>query len=121
MVKKCFEIEMIPEQWLEGIQHPLYKQGEKRDPLNYRGIMLLNVISKVYEAIIQKGVDEWAEEKEIIKEEQGGFRRKRGCQDQIFILNSVLNRRKKEKTYCAFIDLRKAYDSVWREGLWKRL
>ena len=25
------------------------------------------------------------------------------------------------KTYCAFIDVKKAYDRVWRDGLWKRL
>ena len=24
-------------------------------------------------------------------------------------------------TYCAFIDVKKAYDRVWRDGLWKRL
>src|ERR1700759_4695367 len=26
-----------------------------------------------------------------------------------------------KKTYCAFIDVRKAYDRVWRDGLWKRM
>src|SRR5438477_278156 len=28
---------------------------------------------------------------------------------------------RKQPTYCAFIDCRKAYDSVWRDGLWQSL
>ena len=30
-------------------------------------------------------------------------------------------RRKRKRTYCCFLDIRKAYDTVFREGLWKRL
>ena len=29
--------------------------------------------------------------------------------------------RKRKKTYCCYIDLKKAYDTVWRVGLWHRL
>ena len=71
---------MAPEQWLTGIQHPLYKSGEKRDPLNYRGIMLLNVTSKLYEAILEKRLNEWTENKNIIKEEQGDSEKKEDVQ-----------------------------------------
>merc|ERR1712039_1034823 len=52
MIRKCFELEKTPKQWLEGIMHPIYKKGDKRDPLNYRGIALLNTISKIYESIL---------------------------------------------------------------------
>ena len=55
--------------------------------------MLLNVLSKMYEFILQNRLDIWIEKKEIIGEEQGGFRKTRGCQDQIFILNSILELR----------------------------
>jgi hypothetical protein len=30
-------------------------------------------------------------------------------------------KRAKKKTYCCFLDIRKAYDTVWREGLWERM
>ena len=112
---------MAPEQWLMGIQHPLFKSGEKRDPLNYRGIMLLNVTSKLYEAILEKRLDKWVEKKKIIKEEQGGFRKNRGCPDQIFTLSSILDKRKRKKTFCSYIDLKKAFDSIWRKGLWVKI
>merc|ERR1719273_111544 len=121
MIRKCYELEKSPKQWLEGIMHPIYKKGDKRDPLNYRGIALLNTISKIYEAILNNRLYRWCEDNDIILEEQGGFREERGCADQIFILSSILKSRKKKKTYCCYIDLKKAYDTVWRTGLWHRL
>ena len=104
-----------------GIQYPVYKSGEKIDPFNYRGIMLLNVTSKLYEAILEKRLNEWTEKKNIINEEQGGFRKERGCPDQIFIINSILEKRQEKSTYCAYIDLKKAFDSIWRNGLWVKI
>ena len=46
-----------------------------------------------------------------------------GARDQIFILNKVLASRKEagEPTFTAFIDVAKAYDTVWRPGLWAKL
>ena len=30
-------------------------------------------------------------------------------------------KKKKKKLYCAFIDFVKAFDTVWRNGLWNKL
>ena len=30
-------------------------------------------------------------------------------------------RKREKKTYLAFLDVSKAYDSVWREGLWCKM
>jgi hypothetical protein len=62
-------------------------------------------------------------ERHEILEEQGGFRRGRGCSDVLFTWAEVVRGRRTEDkaTYCAFIDVKKAYDRVWRDGLWKRL
>jgi hypothetical protein len=65
---------------------------------------------------------EFAERKEGgIVEEQGGFRPGRGTEDQLFVLTETLRMRTGRTTYAAFIDVKKAYDTVWRNGLWKRL
>lgn len=34
---------------------------------------------------------------------------------------SVYFKHKKKKLFCAFVDFKKAFDSVWRAGLWKKL
>ena len=54
---------------------------------------------------------------------QGGFRAKRRCADQIMILRGAceLRKRKKKSTWLGFMDVSKAYDTVWREGLWRKM
>ena len=100
---------------------PIHKEGDKRNPGNYRGISLLSIVGKIYAAVLQERLSKWCEKNGIIVEEQGGFRPGRGCADQIYVLMSIIKNRRGKKTYCCFIDLRKAYDRVWRTGLWKRL
>ena len=41
----------------------------------------------------------------------------------IFILNEVIQGRLQEgkKTFCFFLDIKKAYDTVWRDGLWYKM
>ena len=62
-------------------------------------------------------------ERGLIVEEQGGFREGRGCIDQIYTLNEIVQsrREKKKPTYIAFMDFTKAYDIVWRDGLFQQL
>ena len=121
LCKIIFEKEMVPDDWLEGIIFPIYKDDDRRHPLNYRGITLLSVVSKVYTSIINERLSEWCETNNVIAEEQGGFRKGRGCVDQLFVLTGIINKRKNLQTYCCFIDLKKAFDRVWRNGLWKAL
>ena len=121
LCQTCFETERTPAQWMKGMVFPIYKAGDGRVPENYRGISLLSVVGKVYTAVLHRRLSQWCEEKGIIAEEQGGFRPGRGCADQIYVLWNILMNRVGQKTYCCFIDLKKAFPSVWRNGLWKRL
>ena len=58
-------------------------------------------------------------EDRILIEAQGRFRSGRRCLDQWLVLSGVCEVRKREKknSYLAFLDISKAYDSVWRERL----
>ena len=55
--------------------------------------------------------------------EQGGFRVRRGCVDQIFTLKQIgeKTREKKHRVYVGFMDLEKAYDRVNMCTLWQVL
>ena len=64
------------------------------------------------------------EEYNLVVEEQGGFRKGRGCRDQIVLL--MLLGQTKLATQgsgflAAFIDFSKAYDRVCRKKLWECL
>ena len=54
---------------------------------------------------------------------QAGFRNSHSTADNIFILHSLINLylSKKKKLFCTFIDLSRAFDTIWRVGLWQKL
>ncbi len=70
--------------------------------------------------VIIERVQRLTEEK--ISEEQGGFRKGRGCVDQIFSFKMVIEKilAKGKKLYAALINLEKAYDVDWL-ALWEVL
>jgi hypothetical protein len=59
----------------------------------------------------------------VLSEEQAGFRPGRSTVDHILSISEVLRARRgrKKQTFCAFLDITKAYDMMNRDGLWKRL
>ena len=116
--------EQWPAQWSLGLICPIFKgKGEQTELDNHRPITLLSVMSKLFETLINTRLKQWVEEHQVLCDEQGGFRTSRGCPDQLFILQEVLSSRaeRKRPTYVAFLDVRSAYDRVWRNGLWVRL
>jgi len=121
MVNVMWRNEFIPDDWGRAVVTPLFKEGDDRDPFNYRGISLMSIIGKIYESILSMRMMEWCEWEGAIVEEQGGFRDGRGCVDQLFTFSEIIRGRGGKKLYCCFIDVRKAYDRVFRDGLWKRL
>ena len=68
-------------------------------------------------------MSKWCEKKGVLVDEQAGFRVNRSTIDQIYALREVIQGRRKKRrdTYCCFLDIKKAYDTVFREGLWRRL
>jgi hypothetical protein len=118
-----FKHEVWPDRWSRGIVFPLYKQDSRLDPGNYRPITLLSVIGKLFGSVMEDRLSSWSEKTHAIVDEQGGFRRKRGTPDLIFMLREIILTRKarNQATLATFIDARKAYDTVWREGNFVRL
>ena len=123
LFNKLFEIGYFPDKWSDGFIVPIYKKGDKNEPVNYRGITLLSTIGKLFTRILNNRLNDWAEEYHVYIEAQAGFRKNMGTTDNIFILNSlithVLNQNK--KLYCVFVDFTKAFDFVVRDILWYKL
>jgi hypothetical protein len=44
----------------EGIIVPIFKSGDKEDAKNYRGITLINIISKIYSQVLLNRLTEWS-------------------------------------------------------------
>src|SRR5215469_14425216 len=115
----CWVKREVPQDWQEARISPIYKgKGEKTVCGNYRGISMMSVVGKVYGRIIIDRMKEITGD--LIGDEQGGFRKGRGCIDQVFILRKLCEkyREKGREVYVGFMDLEKAYDKVEREALW---
>ena len=109
--------EVWPERWGTGVIFPIHKGDSTLDPANFRPITLLSVVRKMFGIIVNSRVMQYSEATGILSDEQGGFRCGRGCPDQIFIWREILASRKERglPTFATFVDVRKAYDTVWRE------
>ena len=119
LFNKIFDGGMFPREWSKSIIVSSHKKGDVNQPDNYRGIALTSDISKVYTNILNKRLAEWAEVEEKIIEEQAGFRAGYSTLDHIFSLYAMVQ--KHTKLYVAYVDFKKAFDSVNRNALWSVL
>ena len=114
----------ILETWLVGRIFPIYKnKGDIHEPENYRGISILSCFGKFFTSVLNNRLTEFVTNLKAINKNQAGFRKNYSTIDHSFVLkNDIdLNLSNKKVLYCAFVDFQKAFDSVWRVGLWDKL
>ncbi len=100
----------------------LFKKGNKDDPLNYRPISLLSTLLKLFTTLLQARLSAWAEESNVIPPCQMGFRKGKGCVEQIFNLQSLLEiGTRRNRVYTVFIDFKRAFPSIMQHKLWPKL
>lgn len=110
LFQKIISTQKVPDDWKNSITIPIYKNGNKHDPDNYRMICLLNSISKLLTKIITKKIMN----KIKISEEQQGFRPNRSTIDAVFILRQMIEKsiEFQKPLFLCFVDLKKAFDRV---------
>ena len=84
---------------------------------------MLSCFGKLFTSILNNRINQYFEEKDIINSCQAGFRKGFSTTDNLYILQSLIeiSQSSKQKLFCAFIDFRQAFDTVWRNGLWQKL
>ena len=65
---------VFPDEWKRSKVIPLFKQGERHDPNNYRPISIIPVVAKVFERIIYDQVKAFIDENKLFFRSQSGFR-----------------------------------------------
>ena len=93
------------------------------DPDNFRPITILSCMGKAYTSVLNSRLSDYVNDANLIGEDQLGFRAGYSTIDGIFILNSLqaLLKHRNKSLFCAFIDLKKCFPSIWRDGLWFKL
>ncbi|UYV79967.1 K02A2.6-like [Cordylochernes scorpioides] len=80
-----------PAIWTNSTIHPIFKNGYKNSPSNYRGIALISKVSKLFTSILRSRLEEWVEGRRVVPENQAGFRKGRSCIDHIFQVLALLS------------------------------
>ena len=112
----------IPSDWRRSLIVPIYKKkGDPRDCNNYRGISLLSVPGKVFSRVILNRIRGHLVQHQ--RPEQSGFTPKKSTVDRILALRVLIERRREfhRPFIGAYVDFKKAFDSVHRETLWELL
>ena len=104
----------FPSNWNSASIVSIPKKGDLSDCNNYRGISLINVGLKILSKIVTDRISKYAKSHGFIRPEQFGFRNKEECISLFISIREICQRRKFQGkfTYLAFLDLKKAYDSV---------
>ena len=115
---------LYPESWTNGVIVPVPKKGDLNNENNYRGITLSSIFAKLFSIVLDSRLRNWSETNNKLNDFQFGFRKNKSTVDCVFVLTSIINKvisEENKKLYCAFIDFKKAFDTVYRNGLWFKL
>ena len=76
-----------------------------------------------FTSILNSRLNELFEMYKVLNKNQAGFRKGYSTLDHIHVLHSLINifKCQKRKLFCAFIDYEKAFDKIWRDGMWYKL
>jgi hypothetical protein len=121
---KILARQQYPLEWAVGVVTPVPKpKGDNTSMDNYRAITVGSAISKIFAQVLMTRIDKWAEYNGRRAPTQFGFRSGMGTMEAVFMLRHLVDKSQTldKSLYTAFIDFKKAYDSVPRELLWRVL
>ena len=126
LMNTIYTSNLIPKKWGLCIITPILKEGPKKTPDNYRGICIGSALMKVLSTLMnQRLIIMLIDRKTLINHEQIGFKTNSRTADHNidlkYIVNKYVTDQNGKKIYSWFIDLRKAFDTIWLNGLFHKL
>ena len=121
--QRCVSSGMFPDSWKLANVQPIHKKNDRQLKSNYRPISLLPLCGKILEKIIFDQVYSFLDENRLISTMQSGFRPGDSCIFQLISITSEIYRsfEKHDETRAVFLDISKAFDKVWHNGLIHKL
>jgi len=116
-----WEVETYPGAWASALMQPIYKGGgkDRHSPVSYRGIYLLNTLTKLFEGLMEARLSKFTELNDTITPSHQGSRITRQTHDAIYALIATIQEQSQYEfhSYCCFIGFATAYPSVHRVRL----
>lgn len=114
----CINNGYYPTAWKKAIIIPFPKKNGIAEAKDFRPISLTSNLGKIFEAILLNRI-KGEMDPDYIPEYQFGFKNDHGTIDALKVINSRLesNRERRLHTVMCSLDIKKAFDSVWQDGL----
>ena len=114
LFKRSLDEGTVPKDWKLATVVPIFKQGNKQEPGNYRPISLTSIIGKVLESIVKDALLNHLVSQNLLSPYQFGFRPLRSCESQLLEVMNNWTKLLEDKSSVdtVYLDLRKAFDSV---------
>ncbi|GFT62960.1 RNA-directed DNA polymerase from mobile element jockey [Trichonephila clavipes] len=116
----CLQQNYFPQEWKHALITVIPKAGkDEKFPDNYRPISLISSLGKIFEKILLNHINNYCEENNIIPDFQHGFRSQTSTQHQLLRATNLIVNGFNNKTYTVglFLDVKKAFDRMWHDGL----
>ena len=110
----------IPHVWKIAVLCMLIKPDKPpSQTTSYRPISLLSAIMKLFERVIEKRLRKHLEDNGFFSKYQSGFRKSKSTNNHLFRLSQTIMEsfNRGEHVIAAFLDVEKAFDNVWHNGL----
>ena len=97
--------------------------GERSTAKNYRPVILLSVVSKVFEKLMNNRIIGHLEKCDLFTDFQYGFRSSRSTANLLTVVSDRIARafNRSGATRAVALDISKAFDRVWHAGLLHKL
>ena len=114
LIKVMWETSKVPENMKKSYIVLLPKKKGSKLPQDMRPITLINSTYKLLDKLSTTRLKADIQAKRIMHEAQADFTDRISCPGQILILNTIIDYQNKQEkpTYCAYLDLAKAFDSL---------
>lgn len=116
----CLKIGYFPDVFKLAKVIPIPKQGkDAKIPSSYRPNSLLSCLGKLLERVLYARVNKYADENDLIARKQFGFRPQHSTVHQLQRVVNIIksNKRMRKSTGLLLLDIEKAFDSIWHNGL----
>ena len=121
---RCVEVGVFPSCWKIASAVAVPKKGcDSAQPSSYRPISLLPIAGKIFEALINKSLVSFLESHSLLSDLQYGFRHSRSSGDLLAYVTEHISRvlDKQGESRSVALDISKAFDKVWHQGLLTKL
>ena len=112
---------VFPSQLKKANLNPVHKKNEKYIVNNYRPVSLLPIASKIFEKAIYHNLLNYIERENLLNINQSGFHANDNCINQLISMTHEIYRafncNPSLEVKGIFLDLSKAFDKVWHQGL----